>query len=211
MYAGGEVGNVCFARGSCSVQEAFTNVWVANSTDSGATWSTPVPLGNAVLGLSGGATGDDNLFLPSIGVAANGTIYVDVAQQNTSACISSMCGLQSDLIFVSTDDGASFPTWYTPYPSPTVNNYPLWDGLASSMTIMQGVPYMAWTLENCPGNGVTIFCNALNAYSWSQVVVTSPFTGSGFTVSFTQTGLPSASQWTASLSGNVRAARRTPH
>jgi hypothetical protein len=204
-YAGGEVGNVCFARGSsCSAQEAFTNVWVANSTDAGVTWSTPVALGNAVLGLSGTATGDDNLFLPSIGVAGNGTVYVDVAQQNTSACLSSFCGLQSNLIFVSTDDGASFPTWYTPYPNPTVNNYPLWDGIASSMTILQGVPYMAWTLENCPGNGVAIYCNALNSYSWSQVVVTSPFTGTGVTVSFTQTGLSPGSQWTASLSGNVR-------
>jgi hypothetical protein len=203
-YAGGEVGNLCFGRSSCSLQEGFTNVWVANSTNGGANWSTPVALGNTVLGLSGGATGDDNLFLPSIGVAANGTIYVDVAQQNESACVGNQCGLQSDLIFVSTDQGASFPTWYSPWPNPTVNDYPLWDGMASSMTIEAGVPYMAWTLENCPGNGVTIFCNALSAYSWSQVVVTSPFTGTGLTVSFTQTGLPSGTAWTVSLSGNVR-------
>jgi hypothetical protein len=203
-YAGGEVGTLCFSPSSCSLQEAFINVWVANSTDGGATWSTPMALGNAVLGLSGTATGDDDLFLPAIGVAANGTVYVDVAQQNASACIASQCGLQSDLIFESTDHGASFPAWYTPYPDLTVNDYPLWDGFASSMTIDQGVPYMAWTLENCPGNGVTTSCNALSSYSWSQVVVTSPFTGTGLTVSFTQTGLPSGAHWSVSLSGNVR-------
>jgi hypothetical protein len=203
-FAGGEVGSVCFAPASCSLEEAFTNVWVANSTNNASTWSTPVALGDSVLGLAGSATEDDNLFLPSIGVAANGTVYVDVAQQNESSCITGQCGLQADLIFVSTDHGASFPTWYSPYPDLTVDDYPLWDGIASSMTIEHGVPFMAWTLENCPGNGVTIPCGGLSAYSWSQVVVSSPFTGTGLTISFTQSGLPSGSSWTVSVSGNLR-------
>jgi hypothetical protein len=208
-YAGGEVGTVCSALGSCTVGEEFTNIWVANSTDGGGTWSAPIALGDAVLGLSGTATGPDNLFLPSIGVDANGTVFVDAAQENDSACVGYNCGLQSDLIFESTDHGASFAAWYTPYPEPTINGYPLWDGMSSSMTTVNGEPFMAWTLEVCPGNGVVFPCGAPSAYSWSQVVVSSPFTGVGVNVTFTQTGLPAQFNWSASLSGNVRSGPAT--
>jgi hypothetical protein len=208
-YAGGEVGSLCYTPGSCSVGEEFTNVWVANSTNGGGNWSAPVALGDAVLGLSGAATDPDNLFLPSIGVDANGTVFVDAAQENDSACIGSNCGLESDLIFESTDHGASFPSWYTPYPEPTVNAYPLWDGMSSSMTTVNGEPFMAWTLEVCPGNGAVLYCGAPSSYSWSQVVVSSPFTGAGVTVTFSQTGLPAPYNWSVSLSGNVRSGPAT--
>lgn len=203
-YAGGEVGTVCFSGSTCGIYDDFTNVWVSNSTNGGANWSAPVALGDAVLGLSGAAIEPNYLFLPSIGVDGHGTVYVDAAQENLSSCIGGYCGLESDLIFESTDHAAHFPTWYTPYPAPTVNDYPLWDGIESSMTIYQGIPYMAWTLEVCPGNGATIYCGAPSDYSWSQVVISSPFSGTGITVTFTQTGLPVGANWSIALSGNLR-------
>ena len=203
-YAAGEVGMVCPVPNPCYPSDSFTNVWVSNSTNGGSTWSTPLPLGNVILGLAGAATQPDYLFLPSIGVGANGTVYVDVGQQNVSACLAGFCGLQSNIIFVSTDHGASFPSSYVPYGGLTVNNYPLWDGITSSMTVYKGVPFMAWTLEVCPGNGAVTACGSLTSFAWSQVVVTSPFLGVGVTVTFTQSGLPSSSTWSASLSGNAR-------
>ncbi len=206
-YTGGAFGKYCPTPGSCyaSSGDYFQNLWVSNSTDAGVSWSTPVVLGDTLLGIYGGATNYETLFTPSIGVGTNGTVYVNAGMDNGSVKGPSYYSdLWTDYVFVSTNHGASFPNWYNLGSSlaTTVFPEPLWDGISTSMAIYHGVPVAAWTLEECPAS--ILNCRSPSSSDTSQVAVTTLFTGTGVTVSFNETGAPANSTWTVSLAGNVR-------
>ncbi|MCI4372617.1 MAG: hypothetical protein L3K02_03110 [Thermoplasmata archaeon] len=197
-WSGSEVGLICFSVGNCYVESEFMNVFVAHSTNGGSTWSTPLAIGDSVLQRDAGARSGEYLFLPSIGVGSGGTVYVSVQYTNESACLPlGACGLQTDIVFESTDHGVSFPGIFYPYSIGQYVGYPLWDGFSTSMTIYNGTPYMAWTQEIAPPPG--FFSGGT-----SQVVISSPFEGTGVTVNFTESGLPAGSTWGVDLSGNLR-------
>ncbi|MCI4364976.1 MAG: hypothetical protein L3K10_02795 [Thermoplasmata archaeon] len=206
-WSGATVGESCPFVTFCFVQANFENVWVGHSTNGGSTWSSPVPLGTSILQPNGGATGQEDLYTPSLGVGTNGTLYVDVAYTNESVCLGpGNCDQQTELVFVSTDRGLTFPTVYSPDGMGSIYPYPLWDGIQTSMTILQGVPFMAWTHEVCPMNGLGGGCTSTFGFgfAYSQVVVTSLFEGTGVTVTFNESGLPAGAPWNANLDGNLR-------
>jgi Divergent InlB B-repeat domain len=206
-WTGGQVGEVCFTGSSCFAEEGFESAWVAHAPRNASGWSTPVDLGTGVLQTAGGATDDESLFTPSIGVGANGTVYVNVGYENDSACLSGFaCDLQTDLVFESNDHGVTFPDHFYPYSNSSYYDYPLWDGVRSSIAVYDGVPYIAWTQEVCPGNGLTISCSSSYGfgYGYSQVIISSPFEGTGVNVTFTESGLAAGVNWSADLSGNLR-------
>jgi hypothetical protein len=205
-YSGGEIGTVCYLPGNCYTTNDFEDIWVANSTNGGMNWSSPLALGDALLGVDGAATDSEFLYNPSISVGSDGRVYVDAGFTNYSNYNIYYEDEWSDLLFVSTDHGASFGA---PLPVPSETPYdesPLWTGFDTSMTTYHGSPIFAWTLEVCPGMGALGYCGSLsNNFSYSQVVVSSLYNETGITVSFTETGLPSAYDWSISLGGNVRA------
>lgn len=204
-YTGGAIGNVCFSPGSCYVEEEFENLYVANSTDSGATWSTPAAIGTNTINLTSGATDEEDLYTPSIGVGANGTVFVDVAFTNFSSHNSVYMYPNTDLLFIGADNGSVWGAPLQPWSSVSYYYDPLWDGVTTSMTMYQGAPYFAWTWEVCPGNGLIGSCYSIsNNFTYSQVIVSSLFEGTGLTVSFSESGLPAGANWTVSLGGNVR-------
>jgi Divergent InlB B-repeat domain len=204
-FTGGAFGTTCYSPGNCypTGDDAFENLWVTNSSVAGGNWSAPVAIGDNVLGIFGGAQDPEFLFTPSIGVGANGTVWVNAEFENTSVCLNGNCDLWSDYAFESTDNGTTFPSSYdlgagfedTYY-------YPLWDGTDTAMVMDQGAPHIAWTWEVCPA---LAYCSAPDSTSWSQVVVSAPFTGAGVTVTFHETGLPSSGgNWSVDLDGNLR-------
>jgi hypothetical protein len=212
-YAGGAIGSYCSKQGYCEFDdESFENLWVANSTNGGSTWSTPIVLGDALLGINGTAGGGEYLFTPSVGIAANGEIFIDAAFVNDSVCDATYyCGLWTNVLFESTDNGSSFANVFFPWGSAAdVSPYPFWDGVDTSLTMYNGNPFAAWTWFACPVNASIVYtCEDLSNSAYTQVVVTSLAVGPGVTVSFNQTGLPSGYNWSISLSGNERAGSST--
>jgi len=203
-FTGGAIGNLCYLPGSCFVDEDFTNLWIANSTNGGTSWSSPVAIGTNQIDLNGSTSGE-YLYTPSVGVGTNGTVYVDVAFTNFSDPNPYYMYPNTDLLFVGTDNGSVWGSPLQPWASVSWYYDPLWDGFDTSMTMYQGAPYFAWTWEVCPGNGAGLSCYSLsNNFTYSQVIVSSLFEGAGVTVSFTESGLPTGATWTVSLGGNAR-------
>jgi len=206
-FTGGAIGSYCNMYGCYTDEESFENLWVSNSTDGGKTWSSPAAIGDTILGINGSATDPNYLFTPSIGVGSNGNVFVDAAYVNDSVCSAIYyCGLWTDILFESTNNGSTFSNVFFPYGSSAdVSPYPFWDGVDTSMTIYNGNPFAAWTWFACPVNASLVYlCEDLSDYAYTQVVVTSLAIGPGVTVSFNETGLPTGYNWSISLSGNAR-------
>ena len=206
-FSGGAIGSYCGMYGCYTNDESFENLWVSNSTNGGKNWSNPVPLGDTLLGINGSATDPNYLFTPSIGVGSNGNVFIDAAFVNDSVCSGTYyCGLWTNVLFESTNNGSSFSNQFFPYGSSAdVSPYPFWDGVDTSMTIYDGNPFAAWTWFACPVNAsMAYLCEDLSDYGYTQVVVTSLAVGPGVTVSFNETGLPTGYNWSISLSGNAR-------
>ncbi|MGI0139796.1 MAG: InlB B-repeat-containing protein [Thermoplasmata archaeon] len=202
-YAGAAIGTICYSPTDCALTESFENVYAASSTTGGESWSAPVALGDSWLGLHGSANNSRYLFTPSIGVA-NGTVYVNALTEDDTVCSYQFgygypCGERSDLVFASYDNGSTFTAGVPPYPIAPIYDYPLWDGVYSSMTIYNGQPFIAWTAPACwtPGG-----CDGSGGST--QVVISTPFEGLGVSVTFVESGLPLSTVWSASVSGNVR-------
>jgi hypothetical protein len=204
-YAGGEIGNECFSFGFCYTEEAYENVWLANSTNAGANW-TNIAVGDQALDIAVGANQSEYLGEPSVGVGANGTVYVNAHYVNDTVCSAFYaCDLWTDLLFVSTDHGANFSAPYEVDPlAATIDEDPWWDGFTTSMTIVGGEPWFAWTQAVDPN--VTVGCFGPSSFCYSQVIVSTPFTGVGVTTTLNETGLPTGYNWSVALDGNVRAA-----
>ncbi len=204
-YTGGAFGTYCYTPGNCQVGggDYFQNLWVSNSTSSGASWSSPIAIGNQVLGIYGTARGPERLFTPSVAVGANGVVYVNAAMDNASTCTLYTCDLWTDYVFVSTNHGSSFPAAYDLGATlGSVYEEPLWDGFDTAMTVFNGTPYVAWTAEECPAS--MLYCYSPSSSGTSRVAVSNLFSGVGVTVTFNETGAPVNRTWTADLSGNVR-------
>jgi hypothetical protein len=207
-YTGGALGTYCSTFGCSPGEEVFENLWTSTSVNGGKGWSAPAVLGDALLGINGTATAGGYLFTPSIGVGAGGTVYINVEYMDDSVCLLTTyyCGEWQDALYESTNHGGSYQGPYLPWQANAeVSPDPFWDGFDSSMTIYQGIPYAAWTWFACPVSVALIgSCEYTSNYAYSQVVVTSLAVGTGITLSFNQTGLPSSDSWSVSISGNVR-------
>jgi Divergent InlB B-repeat domain len=211
-FSGGAIGAYCYTGGCIYGVEEFENLWVSDSTNGGTTWSSPAVLGDSLLGINGSATAGQYLFAPSVGVGSNGDVFIDASYVNNSVCSAVYyCGLWTNVLFESTDNGSSYPNIFFPYGSgANVFPYPFWDGTDTSMTIYQGNPFAAWTWFACPVNAsIAYTCEDLSNVGYTQVVVTSLAIGPGVTVTFTGSGLPNGYNWSISLSGNERSGAST--
>jgi Divergent InlB B-repeat domain len=204
-YAGGEIGNLCFTFG-CNPGEYYENLWLATSTNNGGSW-TNAAVGDQALGIASGANSSEWLMTPSVGVGANGTVYIGAVYDNGTVCASGLifvCDRWSSVLFESTDHGATFsPPFQVDPTSATIDPYPLWDGFTTSMAMKAGIPWFAWTQEINPPP--LTYCNVPSATCYSQVIVSTLFTGTGLTATFNETGLPAGDNWSLNLLGNARA------
>jgi len=202
-YSGGEIGELCYSVNFCFDEEAYENVFLATSANNGGTWAT-TGVGDQALTLASGANESEYLMTPSVGVGANGTVYVNAVDDNGTVYNGFQYDLWTDLLFVSTDHGTTFSAPYEVAPlNASINGGPLWDGFTTSMAMDGGVPWFAWTQQINP-TPTTIFCFGPSAICYSQVIVSTLFVGGGLTTTLAESGLPTGYNWTVSLDGNVR-------
>jgi List-Bact-rpt repeat protein len=203
-YAGGEIGNLCFPGGFCFSGEYYENVWLAASPDNGTSW-TNTAVGDQALSLATGVNNSMFLMTPSVGVGANGTVYVNAVFDNGTVCAFFTCSQWTDLLFESTDQGVTFlPPFQVDSQAASIDGGPLWDGFTTSMAMYQGVPWFAWTQEIDPTGGSS-FCYGPSAVCYSQVIVSTLFVGTGLIATFNETGLPTGYNWSLTVNGNPRA------
>jgi hypothetical protein len=204
-YAGGEVGNQCFGVNFCFSEEGYENVWLSSSTNDGGTWNVSA-VGNGTLALSpSGANNSEFLMTPSVGVGTGGAVYVNAVYNNDTVCVSFGCDQWTDLEYESTDDGATWsaPAEVDPANASVYTYDPIWDGFTTSMTMVDGVPWFAWTQQINPVPG-SVYCFGWTATCYSQVIVSTIYTGTGLTTTFKQTGLPSGYNWSVDFAQNLR-------
>jgi List-Bact-rpt repeat protein len=195
---------VCYSYGCYLNFEP--EVFVANSSDGGATWSADHI---AAPELNGNGQGF-SLYNPSIAVGPTGTVYLEMSYVNGSLCgptiYGSYCGEQSQVFAWSNDNGATFSSAVEI--SGNMSVLPVYpDGEYDTLlTVGTGV-YVGWTINLCigalvaycdwpgyPGNGIT------------EVQVSGLFEGTGFDLNFTETGLVASTVWDVSVVGNLRSA-----
>ena len=185
------------------------NLYFYSSPDNGSTW---IPGNIATTVFNSGGVDPTSLVanatdsVTSVSIAAEGsTVYLEAAYYNGSICIGTACGVDTEVVFDTTDNGTSFsaPSTlaadYTPYAY-------AWTGEYGSIALVNGTPRYFWTLDACPG-WTTIPCSPY-PYSnlpVSEVVVSDLFNGTGgATLTFDATGLGPGANWTVSVLGNAR-------
>jgi hypothetical protein len=180
-----------------------------DSPDNGSTWfegniSTAVFNPAAIDPSTSNLNATDSV--PSVALATAGsTVYLEAAYYNGSLCETGACGVSTEIVLSTSDNGTTFSppvtiaAQYTPY------DY-AWTGEYGSVAIVNGTPRYFWTLNSCPG-WATVPCGSypysnlgLSAVSMSEL-----FNGTGgATITISPVGLGVGANWTATVLGNPR-------
>ncbi|MFI5418284.1 MAG: hypothetical protein ACHQ2Y_05240 [Candidatus Lutacidiplasmatales archaeon] len=183
------------------------DIFVANSSDGGVSWSSPRFIENLV-NPQGGAL--NSAYMPSIAIDTNGTVDVIATFLNDTLCTVvnytsynySYCGGVREVYLTSTTNGSSFVGPLYIYPSYSVNPEQ-YDGEYSSMVVEGSHVLLAWTLPSCPTAYGCYFPYSAATGS-ATVVVSEFFQGPGVTITFNETNLTKGIPWSAELEGNAR-------
>jgi hypothetical protein len=212
-YSAGDILSNCSAT-PCFPWVDSQTIYVDNSSNGGASWSVahvalPATTGYGLFG----TYYPSESYNPAIAVDANGTVDLAFTYVNFTLCsptptYGTNCGPEQEVFGQSTDNGSTFSgpilvseNWSWQYNNPTAP-----DGEYATALVVGGELWMAWTTAGCPGWGSAGFygCTFPGTLGGSQVVVSHLFQGTGVTLSFTESGLPTGSAWWADVLGNLR-------
>ncbi|MCI4323585.1 MAG: hypothetical protein L3K03_06155 [Thermoplasmata archaeon] len=211
-YSAGAALTECFS-GSCYADFAPHHVFLVSSNTSGATWTTPTEPTPQLDGY--GDFGPNMLYNPAIAVSPSGTVNLAFSYDNYSVCgegfFGQFCGPQYQVFTTSTDDGATFapPVLVTDNATQLLDDPNNPDGEYATMVAAGSSVWSAWTIDECAGwNQSNVYSNCTwpGAGGVSQIEVSEPYTGTGLTLTFTETGLPAGTSWSANVLGNLRQA-----
>ncbi|HEY6238905.1 MAG TPA: sialidase family protein, partial [Thermoplasmata archaeon] len=200
--------------------EVLGTIWFQNSSDSGATWSTPARVQPQLADPNGAALYSPS-YNPSMAVDVNGRIHLQFTYMDDSQCFSVgstyynyYCAPIEELYQNSSDGGL---TWTDPVvvdSNLTPGNGPYresWDGTFSATLTAGTQVLLGWTHVQCPTwstppYGGSCYQPQYNtATNVHALVETSRlFEGVGLVVSFTETGLPAGTIWNVNIGGNLR-------
>ncbi|HEV2448910.1 MAG TPA: hypothetical protein VGU43_00665, partial [Thermoplasmata archaeon] len=200
--------------GSLSVPE----VW--NTTDAGLLWNhefaaktsffTPAQLSYFT------STGAPYAYTPyqvagvfdlAIGVTPTNTLELSGLFDNASLCFNDDCSYVQQEV-VSSPNGVN---WTGPFvlngTLQTWNATAGWPGESGTVLASGSHLWFAYTQLTCP-SAPTGQCNPYYPYSspltQSQVIVSSPFAGTGYSATFTANGINATTLWEIDLDGNIR-------
>ncbi|HEV8050528.1 MAG TPA: hypothetical protein VGP88_08040, partial [Thermoplasmata archaeon] len=211
-FSASEIITNCPRTGPCQPLLDPYVVFVGNSSDGGATWSPA----HAVLpelwseGLYAASYG----YNPGVTVNRSGAIDLVFTYDNYSLCQPSryfglFCGPQQEMFAQSSDNGSTFSgpylvsnNWTQLFTNPNVP-----DGEYATAVAAGGQLWLAWTLDVCPGWATTsLYPIFPTAACTSEITLSQQFTGTGVSLTFTESGLGTNVRWNVSVMGNERAA-----
>jgi Divergent InlB B-repeat domain len=196
----------------CAPVLAERAVFVQNSSTGGATWSPPNLVGAGLFGAIGYPVfGANQTYDPSIAYDAAGVLHLSFSYLNLSDCAPTITPdeycTDAQEYATSTNNGAAFSGMAAITANTTWSDGPglLFDappsGEYSAMLIAGGHLWTAWTTAQCPSIASTgIPCPFPTAGAVSAVEVSTLASGP-VNVSFTETGLPTGTPWSASVLG----------
>ncbi|MCI4321211.1 MAG: hypothetical protein L3K05_02760, partial [Thermoplasmata archaeon] len=214
VYNSESVGRFCFsvtAGAPTCVNGTTANASVfQNSSNGGANWSAPTLVGTLVDPYGGGA---NSVYSPAISVGPNGTAFVTEQFFNDSVCGAiagtAYCGAYVQVELITTNNGTSWtgPSvlsafgWVAPNRAFTGES-------TTAATAPSGATYFAWTDSTCRGSTAPVcrFASPLGAEPNTTVVVSSPYTSPGVTITFHEANLTAGDPWSVDVVGNVRSA-----
>jgi Divergent InlB B-repeat domain len=208
-FSAGEVANnttFCFYGADGCLAD---NLYFYNSSDAGQTWTA----GNIYSTVFNASDIDPSTFarnatdsVTSVAIATVGaTVDVEAAFYDGGLCDGVLCGVDTEVVFSTSNDGSSFTVPATVAADYTPLDY-AWSGEYSSIAVVAGTPKFFWTLNACPGWATTP-CGPYpsSPLPVSQVELSTLVTGNvGATLSFVAAGVGSPTNWTVSVLGNVR-------
>ncbi len=211
-YAAGLAGNYCLNEGVygfyCSTYYQGETIFVQDSTNNASSWSAPDNvLPSSMINPNGGWY--SSAYNPSIAVDDRGTVHLQFSFLNAAVCTpgTDQCHLAQQFYMNSTDGGLTWTSPVTVYPYASEMPfdygryyfYSPWPGTYSSMVTAGDKVMLAWTLLNCPAFS---YCYFAYGTGGSEVVTSTLFEGTGISLTFSETGLPSGASWSASVQYN---------
>lgn len=183
---------------------SHAGVFAAVSTTGGSSWKvTPVAANlNGYLG--------NDFYLPAVGVAANGTVYLTYTEENSTTCAGSGCsalvGSYSQWVVTS----ANGVNWTAPllvsfsYRGSPSTASTSWSGWESSVGFTSGgVPMLVYALPKASTARV-VLVGSTYYYNYTyptNLTVAYPYSGAIVPVTFIQTGLAAGTLWSMALNG----------
>jgi List-Bact-rpt repeat protein len=200
-----EIREICYSYG-CYPGE-WQQVYVANSSDGGASWSAAHIVAPELTDFTTGF----QLYNPSVAIGPTGTVDVEMTYYNVTVCGpgpygSTYCGEQFQVFASSSDNGTTFSNVVTI--SSNATNQPYYpDGEYDTMLTVGSQVYVAWTIDLCTDSSLA-YCSwpYENGNGVTDIQVSSLFQGTGFDLNFTETGLQPGTHWSVNVLGNVRSA-----
>jgi hypothetical protein len=211
VYSGGLFGKYCYYYSSppyCYTGETPTSLWFDSSSNNGTTWGTGWLAFPSVSGSTFSA--ESAIYNPSIVVSASGEVYIQASYLNYTQCFtlfgySGYCGQTLQLFGFSLDNGTTFSGPYTVSGNIPNLSGSAWDGFQSTMLLVNSNPVLAWSQTSCPVWNVTGACFWPYTYGNTHIEISQLYNGTGYTLAFQESHLPSAENWSVSLLGNERA------
>ncbi len=153
---------------------------------------------------SGAVNATDSITSLALAVEPGGQVDLEAGFFNGSICYGTACGAESEVVF-STLNGTTFTPPATVVSTAYTPDAYAWNGETGAVALVDGQPQFYWVSDSCPA-WRTAPCTSYpgSGAAVAQVQLSSYFTGTGSTLSFTATGLPSDINWSISVMGNVR-------
>ena len=196
-----------FGQYACLVD----GLYFFNSSNDGATWSygdinTTVVNATAIDPSTFNPNATDSIT--SVAIATRGhTVDIEAGYYDGTLCAAGPeCGIQTEVVFSTTNSGRNFTAPATIAADYTPFAY-AWTGEYTSIAEVHAGPRFFWSLNSCPGYALS----PCGAYPYSnlpvaQVEESEFFNGTASaTLSFVAHGVTTPANWTMDILGNVRA------
>ncbi|MCI4330773.1 MAG: hypothetical protein L3K19_02855 [Thermoplasmata archaeon] len=185
-----------------SATDLRSGVFVGSSTSSAVRWKTATIQAN-----TNGYTANE-FYLPAVGVAPNGTVFVTYTEENNSACngCSGFNGAYSQWVVHSADGVVwSEPSFVNIDAKSTGSTAAAsWSGWSSSVGFTStGTPLLSYALP-FPLQLTTQTAGSITYYNYSyptQLSISYPYLGPTITLNVTQGGLAQGAPWTFFIDG----------
>ena len=187
-------------------------VYFFSSANNGSTWTeantgsllfNPAEINPGVVAQNS----SDGVESVALAAAPSGTVYLEASYYNGTDCYTAECGVETEAVFSTSDNGTTFTAPATVVAPYTPLDYG-WNGEYGSVAIVNDSPRFFWSLNSCPA-WISSPCSPFAGYPFSSgpsstVEESAFFNGTGTTLSFDAVGLPTTAYWTVNVMGNVR-------